>query len=945
MAENQQPIRLKRNLTPDARPSESDLVPGEVALNVYDGRMYTKTVRNATHKIIELSAGDADDVYYVSTNGRDDFDGRTLSRSFRTIKAACELLGEPYAGNFPEATANIAGSYNDAAALLELNKSFIQAEVRANVSANEPGLLTSGQLDRCETDTGYIVDAIVNDLRDGGYRYSERAALAYYEGTATSLLPADQISPTTNAISLIGEIGVKVIANEAFTPTNQSNVTQVFDGNFSAEAGSLTAVSTLTTGITDTIQGPTLTKAAILRPRFDVDAELRLGGSSNAATLINLNKSFIQAEVIAFVDTYYSGLLTSEQRDLCERDTGFIVDAIVSDLENGGITQSGIAGLSYYENNAAVLPDGQVEPTVNSISYIKTISTDILNNTLVSSPLQGNVSQIVDVSYTAEADSGNAVNDLVDGITTTIQNPKVFQQPRVSANFSVEACNNPGSFNNASNILLQNKAFLREEIITYVDNTYAGLLTEEQKKLCKRDTGLIIDAVAKDLKQGGSAYSEKAALFYFEGANTLLPANQISPTTDAISYLKTYTTEIINNTANTSPLQSNVTQVIDANLTSTSAAITNADYLIDGIDDTITTPRPRRASILVKAGDYTENNPISLPPNTSLVGDGLRSVSVRPKNKTKDIIYVQNGSYITGMTFRDHLSPAAAVAYDPARVGETRPLIVTSPYVQNCSSITTTGTGMRIDGSKVLGNTRSMVVDSYTQFNQGGVGIHILNSGYAQLVSVFTICCADGFLCESGGFCSITNSNSSFGERALKATGNSQVLYNGVVQAEGLLRNVIIGNLSQRPNVGDSVKFEGIDTHYTVANATPLSNNVSNVTLLESLGNAIVSANANVNFHQRSLIVTSGHTFEYVGSGNDIDTCLPSTGAIPVPANKAVEDANFAGRVFYTGTDETGDFFVSGDFIINQNTGTVSGRAFDKSLFAVITPYVLALEG
>ena len=33
-----------------------------------------------------------------------------------------------------------------------------------------------------------------------------------------------------------------------------------------------------------------------------------------------------------------------------------------------------------------------------------------------------------------------------------------------------------------------------------------------------------------------------------------------------------------------------------------------------------------------------------------------------------------------------------------------------------------------------------MVLDSYTQYNQGGIGASITNQGYAQLVSLFTIC-------------------------------------------------------------------------------------------------------------------------------------------------------------------------------------------------------------
>jgi len=154
-------------------------------------------------------------------------------------------------------------------------------------------------------------------------------------------------------------------------------------------------------------------------------------------------------------------------------------------------------------------------------------------------------------------------------------------------------------------------------------------------------------------------------------------------------------------------------------------------------------------TIFVKSGDYTEDNPIVVPEGVSIVGDNLRTVTVRPANITQDLFWVTNGCYIEQMTFKDHEAPAAAVAFPN---DSSMTVIHTSPYVQNCTSMTTTGTGMRVDGDHVMG-LKSMVVDAFTQYNQGGIGIHMLNRGNTQLVSVFTICCDVAFLCESGGFC------------------------------------------------------------------------------------------------------------------------------------------------------------------------------------------------
>jgi hypothetical protein len=212
-------------------------------------------------------------------------------------------------------------------------------------------------------------------------------------------------------------------------------------------------------------------------------------------------------------------------------------------------------------------------------------------------------------------------------------------------------------------------------------------------------------------------------------------------------------------------------------------------------------------TVFVKSGDYVlYEQPVTIKARVGLVGDNLRTTTIRPSQSNVDMFYVNNASYATGITFRDHTAPAAVFSYNP---DGSAGFIVTSPYIQNCSSITTTGTGMRVDGNYVQG-LRSMVCDSYTQTNAGGIGIHMLNRGYTQLVSVFTICCQISILAEDGGFCSITNSNTSFGTYGLVARGVSPPLYFGRfnrIEDDGTTVTYIMDNLDRRPNYGDAVMF------------------------------------------------------------------------------------------------------------------------------------------
>lgn len=184
--------------------------------------------------------------------------------------------------------------------------------------------------------------------------------------------------------------------------------------------------------------------------------------------------------------------------------------------------------------------------------------------------------------------------------------------------------------------------------------------------------------------------------------------------------------------------------------------------------------------IKVSAGTYIENNPVIIPEQVSIIGDSLREVSVSPQNANEDLFYVGNGDYIAEMSFTGSLNSGKAIfAFNPSQVGYFNQ----SPYVQNCTNFIPNSIGLKIDGKNAIGPLKSMVVDSYTQYNQGGIGVSITNEGYAQLVSIFTICNDTAIFCGGGSACDLTNSNSSFGNFGLVADGVGPKKYTGIITA------------------------------------------------------------------------------------------------------------------------------------------------------------------
>ena len=182
--------------------------------------------------------------------------------------------------------------------------------------------------------------------------------------------------------------------------------------------------------------------------------------------------------------------------------------------------------------------------------------------------------------------------------------------------------------------------------------------------------------------------------------------------------------------------------------------------------------------IKVSAGTYIEDNPIKVPAQVSIVGDTLREVTISPLNVDKDIFHVGPGDMLQELTFSgtvDH--GVAVVAFDPDKIQ----YVNQSPYVRFCTNKVSNSIGLKVDGNDAIGPFKSMVTDSYTQYNLNGIGVSVSNEGYAQIVSLFTMNLDAAVVCSSGGQCDVTNSNSSFGNFGLIADGVGPLQYTGTI--------------------------------------------------------------------------------------------------------------------------------------------------------------------
>ena len=426
-------------------------------------------------------------------------------------------------------------------------------------------------------------------------------------------------------------------------------------------------------------------------------------------------------------------------------------------------------------------------------------------------------------------------------------------------------------------------------------------------------------------------------------------------------------------------------------------------------------------SVRVASGTYVEDNPITIPQKSALMGDNLRTVNILPQNVATDMFYMTNGTYVWGVTLKDYLG--AAFAYDPATPSQN---VFVSPYIQNITSSTTTGTGCRIDGSLVSNiSTKAMHLGFYTIINRGGIGVDMLNSAYGQHVNIYPIACDIGLRTRYGAFCTLNGSDCSIGNFGLVSEGIGPLQTSGNTVGYSTGGNFVISNSSLsnvRPNVNtvmvindtqyvttstttltiavqvatltigtglsysagqnviidhDSVNFltgtvqsynSGTGTlivdatgtngsgtysawnvnlfpinYYTIDTILPETPSAGNTTVrIQETFSANLVPGTGVEFYTRSAIIASAHTFEYIGAGTNPATALPQYGGIPMPEKEVVEVNG--GVVTFTSTDHKGNFKVGSGFTVNQATGTVSGDDFYRSLFAIMTPYILALQ-
>ena len=167
------------------------------------------------------------------------------------------------------------------------------------------------------------------------------------------------------------------------------------------------------------------------------------------------------------------------------------------------------------------------------------------------------------------------------------------------------------------------------------------------------------------------------------------------------------------------------------------------------------------------------------------------------------------------------------------------------------------------------------------------------------------------------------------GATATLTSGTATVNQNG---------RILVTTFSTAPDAGDSLQFASGDGNafqiQSVSSVT--ANSVTYRILVFSKARATAVA-ADVAVHARkefSLARLTGHDFLQVGTGGTDTTNWPNNPTQnPDKADQIITNETDPGRVYYTSTDDEGNFYVGDQFKVDQATGnvTLDASAFNLS--------------
>jgi len=526
----------------------------------------------------------------------------------------------------------------------------------------------------------------------------------------------------------------------------------------------------------------------------------------DAARMIRYNLDYIANETVGYLtSTDYKNPAISIDSTNCADDIKDVYRAICHDITRGGNYKCIDAGKKYFDINGNLDHIvGFGSTTIDAFNYSIGIARSCVNNISWTGNYQSEFSQLRDLSIQADGATGSnsdygscanvhsAIFTCVGIVTNIIQN---------------------GIDGNSSTTGLT---------VNYPGNAgvgFTGTIGITSALYNERTGNLYLEAPGISVVKG-DRFEIRDLIFSCDSGAGIGTTTQFFPSgkygndfyVDRVNADKSF---VVNVGTSTLPH----TYVSGGFIVDRSVAITTASY--DNVSGIITFTSP---GAKLKVNEFITLRDLIFSCDS---GAGIGTTTQEfPSGKNGYDFKVLSGvgntfSVNVGTSTLPHTYVSDGIVRPPYSPGVGP--ITQGPYVRNCTNFIPKSIGMRINGfdaepadQEDIGVTGSMSVDSFTQFNQGGIGVSITNGAYAQLVSIFTICDQIAIYTNDGGQCDLTNSNASFGTFGLYSEGvgdetsKSIYRYTGIANTESLIEDdvlVVSGLGQQRPYDGQALYF------------------------------------------------------------------------------------------------------------------------------------------